>query len=187
MQKMGLILFCLFAVGCIQNTYHIAPEFHNSGTLSIDGRVDADDPKVTVTVDDVSVDWKEVKDLVEKKMASMPKETKEKTLLAAASAPVSVPPSAPGMDTSAVETPTRMTHSVQVGAYRQLENAEQQIERLAAKGYPARMIRFEDSRKRPWYTVRIGDYPGAEAARAAADEFTYRERTPSAVRPVGSL
>ena len=187
MQRIGLILFCLLAVGCIQNTYHIAPEFHNSGTLNIDGRVDADDPRVTVTVDDVSVDWKDLKEMVEKKMASMPKETKEKALLSAVAAPAPAAPPAPKIDSSAVETPPQMTHSVQVGAYREFENAEQQVARLSAKGYPARMIRFEDSRKRAWYTVRIGDYPDAESARFMADEFTRREKLQSAVRPFGSL
>jgi cell division protein FtsN len=191
MQKAALILFCLLAVGCIQNTYHISPEFQGSGSVTIDSRVDADDPRVSVTVDDVTMDWKDLKEMVEKKMAAMPKETKEKTLLGAASAfaPAPVPESPPAPKVVAPLSPesTRMTHSVQVGAYRQLENAEQQVARLAAKGYPARMIRFEDSRKRAWYTVRIGDYPDAVAARTAADEFTYRERTPSAVRPIGSL
>ena len=187
MQKMGLILFCLLAVGCIRNTYTIAPEFHGSGTVNIDGRVDADDPQVTVTVDDVTVDWKDLKELVEKKMASMPQETKEKALLAAASAPASAPPPAPQIDPPAVETQARMTHSVQVGAYHQLENAEQQAARLVAKGYSARLLKFEDSRKRVWYTVRIGDYPNAESARIMADEFSRREKMQSAVRPFGSL
>lgn len=191
MHKLGLVLFCLLAVGCIQNTYNITPEFHSSGSVNIDSRVDADDPRVTVTVDDVTMDWKELKEMVEKKMAAMPKETPEKTLLGAASAPASAPAPAALSAPSVVSAPSpdaaRMTHSVQVGAYRQLENAEQQVARLAAKGYPARMVRFEDSRKRAWYTVRIGDFPDAIAARNAADGFTYRERMPSAVRPIGSL
>lgn len=187
MQRMGLFLVGLLAVGCIQNTYHISPEFHNSGTLSIDGRVDADDPKVTVTVDDVAVDWKDLKEMVEKKMTSMPKETKETAQVGSAAAAALAPSPAPRMDSAAVETPARMTHSVQVGAYRQPENAEQQVARLVAKGYPARMLKLEDSRKRAWYTVRIGDYPNPESARVMADEFAQREKMQSVVRPFGSL
>jgi cell division protein FtsN len=187
MQKMGLILFCMLAVGCIQNTYHISPEFHGSGTMAFDGRVDADDPRVTVTVDDVAVDWKDLKELVEKKMAGMPPEAKEKTLLGAAAAPAPTLSPAPRMEAPVSEAQPRMTHSVQVGAYRQIENAEQQVGRLTAKGYPARVLRFEDSRKRVWHTVRIGDYPDSESARFMADEFTRRERLPSVVRPFGSL
>ncbi len=187
MQKMGLILLGLLAAGCIQNTYTIAPEFHSSGTVNIDGRVDADDPRVTVTVDDVSVDWKELKELVEKKMATMPKEAKEKTLLSAASMPAAAPLPAPKVDSPGMETPTQMTHSVQVGAYRQLENAEQQAARLIAKGYPAQLFKITDSRKRAWYTVRIGDYPDHESARIKAEEFTRRENMQTVVRPFGSL
>jgi hypothetical protein len=188
MQKMARILFCLLAVGCVQNTYHISPEFHSSGTMSFDGRVDADDPRVTVTVDDVTVDWKDLKELVEKKMASMmPPEAKEKMPLGAVAAPAPAPQPAPKMDAPAAEIPARMTHSVQVGAYRQIENAEQQVARLAAKGYPARMLKIEDARKRAWYTVRIGDFPDAESARSMADEFTRSEKMQSVVRPFGSL
>ena len=131
MLKMGLILFCLLAVGCIQNTYNITPEFHNSGAVNIDSRVDADDPRVTVTVDDVTMDWKELKEMVEKKMAAMPKETQEKTLLGAVAAPAHAPLPAPRDAPPPVKEPALMTHSVQVGAYRQLENAEQQVARLA--------------------------------------------------------
>jgi cell division protein FtsN len=187
MHQLGLVLFCWLAVGCIQNTYNITPEFHSSGSVNIDSRVDADDPRVTVTVDDVTMDWKELKEMVEKKMAAMPKEAPEKTLLGAASAPAAAAPPDPKVVPPPSPEPARMTHSVQVGAYRQLENAEQQVSKLASKGYPARMVRFEDSRKRTWYTVRIGDFPDATAARSAADEITYRERMPSAVRPIGSL
>lgn len=87
MQKMALILFCSLAAGCVQNTYNISPEFHGSGTFAFDGRVDADDPRVTVTVDDVTVDWKDLKEVVEKKLASMPPEARQKTLLGAVAAP----------------------------------------------------------------------------------------------------
>lgn len=187
MQRMACSLICLLAMGCIQNTYHIAPEFHSSGTLNIDGRVDADDPRVTVTVDDVAVDWKDLKALVEQKMAALPKETQEKTLLRAAAEPAPAPPPAPMNDSPASGASTQMTHSVQVGAYRQIENAEQQVTRLAARGYPARVLKIEDSRKRAWYTVRIGDYPDAESARFVADEFTRRENMQSVVRPFGGL
>ena len=81
----------------------------------------------------------------------------------------------------------RMTHSVQVGAYLVPENARKQVERLGAKGYPARIFEVKDSQGRSWSTVRIGDYPSSEAARRQADEFTRREQAPSVVRPVGGF
>ncbi len=187
MQKMALILIWLFAAGCVQNTYNISPEFHSSGNFEFDGRVDADDPRVTVTVDDVTVDWKDLKEAVEKKMASMPQEARPKTLLGAAAAPAPAPSPTADVAGSAEGASARLTHSVQVGAYRQVENAEQQVARLNAKGYPARMLKFEDSRKRAWYAVRIGDYPDVESARFMADEFARREKMPSVVRPFGGL
>jgi type II secretory pathway predicted ATPase ExeA/cell division protein FtsN len=81
----------------------------------------------------------------------------------------------------------RMTHSVQVGAYLVPENARKQVERLGAKGYPARIFEAQDSQGRSWYTVRIGDYPSSEAAQGQAEEFTRREQAPSVVRPIGGF
>ena len=80
-----------------------------------------------------------------------------------------------------------MTHSVQVGAYLVPENARKQVERLSAKGYPARIFEVKDSQGRSWSAVRIGDYPSSEAARRQADEFTRREQAPSLVRPAGKF
>jgi general secretion pathway protein A len=100
----------------------------------------------------------------------------------------SVPPPAPGAKAaSAAKGPaSRMTHSVQVGAYL-VPNARKQVELLGAKGYPARIFEVKDSRGRSWYAVRIGDYPSREAARRQAEEFTRREQASSVVRPVGGF
>jgi general secretion pathway protein A len=80
---------------------------------------------------------------------------------------------------------SRPTHSVQVGAYLVPENAAKQAERLAARGYAARVFEVVDSSGRRWHTVRIGDYPGREAARSQADAFTRKEQLQSIVRPYG--
>jgi general secretion pathway protein A len=100
-----------------------------------------------------------------------------------------VPPPAPietAVSAARASAP-RMTHSVQVGAYLVPENARRQVERLGAKGYPARIFEVKDSQGRSWYAVRIGDYPSSEAARRQAEEFTRREQAPSVVRPVGGF
>jgi general secretion pathway protein A len=100
-----------------------------------------------------------------------------------------VPPPAPGEKAVSVAkgSAPRMTHSVQVGAFLVPENARKQVERLSAKGYPARIFEAKDSQGRSWYAVRIGDYPSSEAARRQADEFTRREQAPSLVRPSGGF
>jgi general secretion pathway protein A len=95
-------------------------------------------------------------------------------------APVEEKPSAP-----ADATPTRMTHSVQVGAFLYPENAEQTAARLNAKGYTAKIFEMTDARGRTWHIVRIGDHRSHQAAQAQADEFSRRERMPSVVRPFG--
>jgi general secretion pathway protein A len=82
---------------------------------------------------------------------------------------------------------SKMTHSVQVGAFLVKKNAESITSILRKKGYDARIIIFSDSKKRVWYTVRIGDYPSREIAKEYADAFTAKEARESAVVPVDNL
>ena len=81
----------------------------------------------------------------------------------------------------------KMTHSVQVGAFLIKTNAEMIKTILRKKGYDARIVIFNDSKKRVWHTVRIGDYPSREIAREYADAFTVKEKRESAVVPVDNL
>jgi general secretion pathway protein A len=76
-----------------------------------------------------------------------------------------------------------MTHSVQVGAFIEIKNAETLMAALQAKGYPARMIQLTDSRGLTWHMVRIGDYPSREIARRQAESFSSREKMDCIVRP----
>jgi hypothetical protein len=82
---------------------------------------------------------------------------------------------------------TKMTHSVQVGAFLYKKNAERTAAILRKKGYEARIVIFKDSQQRVWHTVRIGDYPSSEIAKDYADAFTARETQESAVVPVNNL
>jgi type II secretory pathway predicted ATPase ExeA/cell division septation protein DedD len=83
--------------------------------------------------------------------------------------------------------PSKMTHSVQVGAFLIKKNAERITSILIKKGYAARIVIFNDSKKRVWHTVRIGDYPSREIAKEYADAFTAKEKRESAVVPVDNL
>lgn len=87
----------------------------------------------------------------------------------------------------AASKPAAMTHSVQVGAYLYLENAQQVAAQLKARGYAARILKISDAKGRLWHTVRIGDHPTRQAAQAQADDFRRREQQPSVVRPFGTF
>jgi type II secretory pathway predicted ATPase ExeA len=82
---------------------------------------------------------------------------------------------------------SKMTHSVQVGAFLIKTNAERIKSLLKKKGYDARIVIFLDSKKRTWHTVRIGNYPSSEIAKKYANAFTSKEKLESAVVPVDSL
>ncbi len=81
----------------------------------------------------------------------------------------------------------KMTHSVQVGAFRTREQAEKLAGTLKKKGYPAGILPVTDSKARTWYTVRIGDYPSRQEAVKHAEAFTSREKMECAVRPFEKL
>jgi general secretion pathway protein A len=76
-----------------------------------------------------------------------------------------------------------MTHSIQVGAFRRIENAEELIDRLEAKGYSARIVEVPDPQGRLWFTVRIGDHPTRESAEEQARIFRENENMETFIRP----
>ena len=86
-----------------------------------------------------------------------------------------------------LEPRAKMTHSVQVGAFRRRVQAKKLAGILKQKGYPAGILPVTDSKARTWFTIRIGDFPAREAAVQYADEFTTREKMESAVRPFEKL
>jgi general secretion pathway protein A len=98
------------------------------------------------------------------------------------------PPTVQKPAPSAAGAKPAMTHSVQVGAYLQPENARKVATQLAAKGYSAaRILTISDAKGRVWHTVRIGDHPSRQAAHSQAEEFSRREQMPAVVRPFGTF
>jgi general secretion pathway protein A len=79
------------------------------------------------------------------------------------------------------------SHSVQVGAFLEEDNAERIASELVAKGYPARIVTISDLHNRTWHTVRIGDFPTREPALRRAAEFSAREQMDAAVRPYNAF
>jgi cell division protein FtsN len=80
-----------------------------------------------------------------------------------------------------------MTHSVQVGAFRSAENAEDLIVQLEVKGYSAQIVEIPDYQGRLWFTVRIGDHPTLEAAEKQAGMFMEEENMKAYVRPFNAF
>ncbi len=59
--------------------------------------------------------------------------------------------------------------SIQVGAFLVSDNARKKMKQLIEKGYAARIENFRDTDGRNWHTVRIGNYPSRELAKADAN------------------
>ncbi len=77
----------------------------------------------------------------------------------------------------------KMTHSVQVGAFRRIVNAVDLIDQLAVRGYSAQIVEIPDKKGRIWFTVRIGDHPTLESAEVQAREFMEEENMKTFIRP----
>ena len=101
---------------------------------------------------------------------------------------VSAESSDPFSDSSDVEQKSApMTHSVQVGAFRRTENADDLIAQLAVKGYSAQIVEIPDSQGRLWFTVRIGDHSTLESAEKQAGMFMEAENMKAYVRPYNAF
>lgn len=118
--------------------------------------------------------------------ANHPPDPPEATLAPQQSAPpfqaATQPPAKPSGPVA-----SRMTHSVQVGAFLQPENARQLVARLTGRGVRAYIFEIRDGQNRTWHTVRVGDFPSRQAAQAHADEFARREQMKVLVRPFGTF
>jgi DedD protein len=54
--------------------------------------------------------------------------------------------------------------TIQVGAFKDADSAEQVVARLRGQGYPAYQIRSESAEKEVWYRVRVGAFKNRAAA-----------------------
>ena len=77
----------------------------------------------------------------------------------------------------------KMTHSVQVGAFRRIVNAADLVDQLALKGYSAQIVEISDDQGRIWFTVRIGNHPTLESAVEQARVFKENENLKTFIRP----
>ncbi len=79
------------------------------------------------------------------------------------------------------------SYSVQVGAFRNPQNANRYMSQLKKKGYGAYIFMKTDSKARAWHTVRIGDYTNLSEASSAQSMFKKKEEKPALVTLFDSL
>ena len=137
-------------------------------------------PEMPKTTSKQDLDPKPVQKAIPSRVSESPKT--EETVVESDSLPP--PDPVPAMPS---EPSVKMTHSIQVGAFRSRVHAQNLVGILAQKNYPAEICSVIDTQNRIWFTVRIGDYPSRKAALRYADEFTSREKMETAVRPFEKL
>jgi cell division protein FtsN len=80
--------------------------------------------------------------------------------------------------------PLEANYFVQVGAFRNKQNAMKTVSNLKLKGYTAKIVTFTDSKNRLWHTVRLGEYASLKVAKKHAVEFSNQEKMDSIVLPL---
>ncbi len=76
---------------------------------------------------------------------------------------------------------------VQLGAFRQEENASLLSRRIAAMGYEAAVVSRVDDKGRIWYLVRLGQFTTSSEANKFASELKIQEHIEAVVRPLDSM
>ncbi|HWZ46312.1 MAG TPA: SPOR domain-containing protein [Candidatus Saccharimonadales bacterium] len=108
--------------------------------------------------------------------------TPETESIAAGPQSASTEPLQPGGPITAKEDFT-----VQIGAFRADDPAQQLKEKFSGRGYSAFVFEGKDSKGQAWYVVRIGHFKQLEPATREAVIFTMREKMPAYVRPLNEL
>jgi cell division septation protein DedD len=75
--------------------------------------------------------------------------------------------------------------TIQVGAYRNKNYAEDAMALLSRKGYEAYIFEDTDAKSRTWHMVRFGHYPTRQAARWALDAYQDKERKKAIIARAG--
>ena len=83
--------------------------------------------------------------------------------------------------------PEKKSFSVQVGVFLRKINAEGLVSDLKGKGYKPYIFETTNSKDRPVYSVRIGDYADLEEASRAVSGFKDKEKTPAIITTIDSL
>ena len=77
--------------------------------------------------------------------------------------------------------------TVQVGVFRDENEANHLLKQIESKGYAPTFFSGRDAEARQWYAVRIGAYSDRQQAANAAANFSKQEKLKAVVRPLGSL
>jgi len=81
----------------------------------------------------------------------------------------------------------KMAYSLQAGAFRSKQYAEDRKTMLAGRGHAARVVQIPDGTGETWYTVRIADYADRETATEAAAALTKKGTMEVVVVPFSGL
>lgn len=92
----------------------------------------------------------------------------------------------PEGDEKTVAASDATMYTLQAGAFLKQENARNLREKLAEKGFEAKILVLTDKKQRSWHLVRCGTYPTREHARKELPALEEITGTQPAIRPEGA-
>ena len=66
-------------------------------------------------------------------------------------------------------------YTIQVGAFRLKENADNKVVRMRQLGFHANIVEIMDAQRKHWFTVRFGRYDRRDQARKGMAEYKQKE------------
>jgi cell division protein FtsN len=78
-------------------------------------------------------------------------------------------------------------YTIQVGAYRNKENADAKMADLQQRGYPAYLFEVTDARQRSFFMVRFGQFDGRQEASETLADFKEKENMQAVIVRAGSM
>jgi len=78
-------------------------------------------------------------------------------------------------------------YTIQVGAYRNKENADAKMADLQQRGYPAYLFEVTDARQRSFYMVRFGQFDSHQEASETLADFKEKENMQAVIVRAGSM
>jgi cell division protein FtsN len=114
-----------------------------------------------------------------------PMSPKQPAMSEQSSAPSTSGPEPAAKQAARPKPPADSQFTIQVGAYRNKNYAEDAMAQLSRKGYEAYIFEGADAKSRAWYLVRIGHFPTRQAAQWALGAYRDKEQKKAIIARAG--
>jgi cell division septation protein DedD len=127
----------------------------------------------------------EPENLTAQQDSSDPMSKKEPVLTEQSNAPITPEPKPAAKQAARPKPSADSQFTIQVGAYRNKNYAENAMSRLSRKGYEAYIFEDTDAKSRTWHMVRFGNFSTHQAAQRALGAYKDKEQKKAIITRAG--